>query len=196
MKQELIQVLNELNSRGLEKETSYLTTLLEKNAIKVTMMGAHPDAFDTGELMALMQLKMDEMGMPPGSVPNNKVHDWSKRCAHKDNPCNDEIVSEFLRKQEAGEAMHFEPGSESAEESLPLGEQEDEESSREESLSELGRLVESFTLAVENFTEKHGSGMPDSMMEKYYHFFRAIAASGVSIDHFAYDVKLHNQIKR
>ena len=65
MKQELIQVLNELNSRGLEKETSYLTTLLEKNAIKVTMMGAHPDAFDTGELMALMQLKMDELTLDP-----------------------------------------------------------------------------------------------------------------------------------
>lgn len=106
----IMNLASHLDKKGLIKEATYLDVLLRKNAVTMTLMGAHPDAFDTGELMALMQLKMDEMGMPPDSVPNNEVHDWSKRCAHKDNPCNDEIVGEFLRKQEAGEAMHFEPG--------------------------------------------------------------------------------------
>ena len=115
----IMHLASHLDKKGLIKEATYLDVLLRKNAVTpaatstiMTMMGGHPDAFTTGELMTLMQLKMNDMGLPPDSTPNNEVNDWSKRCAHKDNPCGDPIVEEFLRKQNAGEAMHSEPDDE------------------------------------------------------------------------------------
>jgi hypothetical protein len=107
----IMHLANHLDKNGLIKEATYLDVLLRKNATATGFVNTRVpwDDFTTGELMALMQIKMDELGLPKGSAPNREIHEWIRNI-NKTNPTNDPIVAKFLGKQKAGEAMHFEPG--------------------------------------------------------------------------------------